>query len=60
VFRSGYYSYLRRKDQPDKDLPFAELIRECQSEGGKIHSYRYIYLWLVRKKQMYYNPKTVL
>lgn len=60
VSRSGYYNYLRRKDQPDKDLPLAELIRECQSERGKIHGYRYIYLWLARKKQMYCNPKTVL
>ncbi|BAK98848.1 putative transposase [Oscillibacter valericigenes Sjm18-20] len=60
VSRSGYYSYLRRKDQQDKDLPLAELIRECQSERGRIHGYRYIYLWLARKKQMYCNPKTVL
>ncbi len=60
VSRSGYYGYLRRKDQPDKDLPLAELIRECQSERGRIHGYRYIYLWLARKKQVYCNPKTVL
>lgn len=60
VSRSGYYSYLRRKDQPDKDFPLAELIRECQSKRGKIHGYRYIHLWLIRNKQVRVNPKTVL
>lgn len=28
--RSGYYCNLRRKDRLDRDLPLAELIRECQ------------------------------
>jgi len=60
VSRSGYYRYLGRKDRPDKDLPLAELIRECQSERGKIHGYRYIHLWLIREKQVFRNPKTVL
>ena len=44
VSRSGYYRYLKRKDQPDKDLLLAKLIAECQSERGKIHGYRYIHL----------------
>lgn len=60
VSRSGYYCYLDRKDRPDRDLPLAQLIRECQSAKGKIHGYRYVHLWLIRKKQIYYNPKTVL
>ena len=60
VSRSGYYAWLRRKNIPDKDLPLAELIRECQSERGRIHGYRYIHLWLARKKQICCNPKTVL
>ena len=60
VSRSGYYRYLKRKDQPDKDLLLAKLIAECQSERGKIHGYRYIHLWLIRKKQVYRNAKTVL
>jgi transposase InsO family protein len=60
VSRSGYYRYLTRKDCPDKDLPLAQLIRECQSDRGKIHGYRYIHLWLDRKKQVRCNPKTVL
>lgn len=60
VSRSGYYCYLRRKDRPDSNLPLAELIRECQAERGKIHGYRYIHLWLSRRKQFHCNPKTVL
>lgn len=60
VSRSGYYCYLGRKDRQDKDWPLAKLIAECQSERGKIHGYRYIHLWLIRKKQMQCNPKTVL
>jgi putative transposase len=60
VSRSGYYRYLGRKDQPDKDLPLAELIRECQSKRGKIHGYRYVHVWLSRTKQVYHNPKTIL
>lgn len=60
VSRSGYYCYLGRKDRPDKDWPLAKLIAECQSERGKVHGYRYIHLWLIRKKQMQCNPKTVL
>lgn len=60
VSHSGYYAWLHRKEKPDKTLPLAELIRECQSERGKIHGYRYIHLWLARKKQVFCNPKTVL
>lgn len=60
VSRSGYYRYLVRKDSPNKDLPLAQLIRECQSKRGKIHGYRYIHLWLARTKQVHCNPKTVL
>ena len=60
VSRSGYYSYLHRRDREDRDVPFAELIRECQSKRGKIHGYRYIHLWLMRNKNVYLNPKTVL
>lgn len=60
VSRSGYYRYLIQKDAPDKDLPLAELIQECQSKRGKIHGYRYIHLWLARIKQVQCNPKTVL
>ncbi len=32
VSRSGYYDYLHRKDIPDRDLPLANLIKECQEQ----------------------------
>ena len=60
VSRSGYYAWLSRRNQQDRDQPLAELIRECQSRRGKIHGYRYVHLWLERQKQVQLNPKTVL
>lgn len=30
VSRSGYYDFVARMEMPDKDLPIAEKIKECQ------------------------------
>ena len=60
VSRSGYYRYLKHKGKPAKDVFLANIIAECQSARGKIHGYRYIHLWLEKKKGIYRNPKTVL
>jgi transposase InsO family protein len=60
VSRSGYYDYLVRKDVPSHDAPLAEMIAECQQKHGKIHGYRYVNLWLERRKGIHHNPKTVL
>lgn len=60
VSRSGYYGYLRRRGRPDRDEKLAVLIKECQSKRGYIHGYRYIHLWLERRKSYHCNPKTVL
>lgn len=60
VSRSGFYNYLRRKNVPCRDAPLAEMIAECQRKHGKIHGYRYVHLWLQRRKGIYHNPKTVL
>ena len=59
VSRSGYYVYLKRKNIPDKDLPLAEKIRECQEENHRTYGYRRVHIWLERQG-MYRNPKTVL
>ena len=59
VSRSGYYSYVKRMDEPAKDLPLAEKIRECQAECKQTYGYRRVHIWLERKK-IYCNPKTVL
>ncbi len=59
VSRSGYYGFVSRMEIPDKDLPLAEMIRECQIETKQTYGYRRVALWLERK-QIYHNPKTIL
>ena len=59
VSRSGYYDFVARMDMPDRELPLAEKIAECQRECGKTYGYRRVHLWLNRRK-IYLNPKTVL
>lgn len=59
VSRSGYYAYLKRKDIPDKDLPLAEKIMECQEESHRTYGYRRVHIWLERQG-IQCNPKTVL
>ena len=59
VSRSGYYKYLSRKDIPDKDLPLANKIEECQDINHKTYGYRRVHIWLERQG-IYRNPKTVL
>ena len=57
--RSGYYDYVRRMDIPAKDLPLAEMIRECQAECRSTYGYRRVHIWLERN-DIHCNPKTVL
>ena len=59
VSRSGYYDYLHRKNMPDRILPLAEKIRECQEESHRTYGYRRVQIWLERQG-IYKNPKTVL
>ena len=59
VSRSGYYAFLKRMDIPDRDLPLAEKIRECQEESHRTYGYRRVHIWLVRQG-IYRNPKTIL
>ena len=40
VSRSGYYDFVARMEIPDRDLPLAEKIEECQKECGKTYGYR--------------------
>ena len=35
VSRSGYYGYVQRIEIPDRDLPLAEKIRECQDKAER-------------------------
>ena len=59
VSRSGYYDFVSRAEKPDKDLPIAEKIKECQCGCGKTYGYRRVHLWLENEK-IHRNPKTVL
>ena len=59
VSRSGYYDYVKRMENPAKDLPLAEKIRECQDKCGKTYGYRRVHIWLERNG-IHKNPKTVL
>ena len=49
VSRSGYYAFLKRMDKPDRDLPLAEKIRECQEESHRTYGYRRVHIWLERQ-----------
>ena len=60
VSRSGYYDYVKRMNKPQKDEPLADMIRKCRERCGKTYGYRRVHIWLMRKKSLYYNPKTVL
>ena len=59
VSRSGYYGFVSRMDIPEKDLPLAEKIRECQEKCGKTYGYRRVHIWL-EKQKIHHDPKTVL
>lgn len=59
VSRSGYYDFVKRMDIPDKDLPLAQKIKECQENCGRTYGYRRVHIYLERQK-IYYDPKTVL
>ena len=59
VSRSGYYDFVKRMERPDRDLPLAEQIKECQQEVKRTYGYRRVQIWLERKG-IYKNPKTVL
>ena len=59
VSRSGYYDYVKRMDIPAKDVPLAEMIRECQERSHSTYGYRRVQIWL-EKQGVYKNPKTVL
>ena len=59
VSRSGYYDFVKRMDTPEKDLPLAEKIRECQQKCGKTYGYRRVHEWL-KRENIHCNPKTVL
>lgn len=60
VSRSGYYDFVCRMDQPDRDEPLRMLIEERRAgRYGKTLGCRTMQLWLEREKHRHYNYKTV-
>lgn len=60
VSRSGYYSFVNRIGQPDRDKPMAELIQERRvGRFGKSLGCRRMQKWLEQEKDLHYNYKTV-
>lgn len=60
ISRSGYYDYVKRMNESQRDEPIAAMIQECQKQCGMTYGYRRVQIWLIRKKSLYLNPKTVL
>jgi Transposase and inactivated derivatives len=59
VSRSGYYSFVKRKEKVDRDEPLALLIGECQHKKHHTYGYRRVHIWLERRG-IHHDPKTVL
>ena len=59
VSRSGYYDFVHRMGQPEKDAELAETIRRHQERCYGTYGYRRMWLWL-EAQNIHRNPKTVL
>ena len=60
VSRSGYYDWINRKDEPDKDADIGNLIRKCQTLTKQTYGYRRVKHWLLREAGIVVNSKAVL
>ncbi len=60
VSRSGYYSFVKRMNRPEKDAALAETIRQQQAKCFHTYGYRRMWQWLKGSKEIYHNPKTIL
>ena len=60
VSRSGYYDFVHRMNQPNKDEPLRLMIEERRAERyGKTLGCRTMQLWIEKEKHRHYNYKTV-
>jgi len=60
VSRSGYYDFVKRIDNLDRDGIIADLIRECQQKTKDTYGYRRVKIWLLRETGLIINHKAVL
>ena len=59
VSRSGYYKYLQRKRQPEKDQALKQLIQSIYQRRKGIYGYRRVQWELQRKHGIHVNHKRV-
>jgi len=60
VSQSGYYDFVKRINNPDRDEELAKDIAECQKLCRKTYGYRRVHIWLEKVKHRHCDPKTVL
>jgi len=60
VSRSGYYAWIKRLKQPDKDEFLRDLIVECQTKTRQTYGYRRVRIWLLRETGLLVNKKAIL
>jgi transposase InsO family protein len=60
VSRSGYYAWVKRLNQPDRDECLGNLIRHCQEKTKQTYGYRRVQIWLLRETGLVINKKAVL
>lgn len=60
ISRAAYYAWLKRLEQPDKDVERMGLIQEAWEKSRKTYGYRRITLWLRQHKGIVINHKAVL
>jgi putative transposase len=60
VSRSGYYKWMKTKDEPDKDDVIADLIRQCHKKTHRTYGYRRVKMWLFRETGLLINHKAAL
>ena len=59
VSRSGYYDFVKRLGQPERDGDLAKQIEACQRKVDKTYGYRRVWKWL-KDRNIERNPKTIL
>ena len=59
VSRSGYYDFVHRLGQTERDAELGQLLKEQQVHVRQTYGYRRMWLWL-ESQGIHRNPKTVL
>ena len=60
VSRAAYYAWIKRMDEPDKDIKRLECVKQAHQSGHKTYGYRRITVILRQKYGLVINHKTVL